>query len=224
MKKIISYCFEKWWAMPLIFAALIVLSFEFERTWILITGILLVTISIVYQFVKKGWKIGCLSGFTILVIIALSTDLLIFHLFPSPDKTHRKYSRRYERRSEIQKIIGVEIPKFKIVDSRLTSFNESDFEFEVLTTIEFKKLPDDNIYSLLDSIILVPIPEEPDEKSSFFYYSLEKIQRCWSKKENKYYYKRHTDFGEKLLHSTDAFFYFEIERGSNTAEIVYGNN
>ena len=141
--------------MPLIFAALFVLSFEFERTWILITGILLVTISVVYQFVKKGWKIGCLSGFTLLVIIGLSAVLFISQqFFPSPDKTHRKYSRRYERRSEIQKIIGVEIPKFKIVDSWLTSFNESDFEFEVLTTIEFKKLPDENIYSLLDSIIL----------------------------------------------------------------------
>ena len=187
-------------------------------------GLLLVTISVIYQFIKKGWKIGCLTGLTMLVIIALSAFWFFLQLFPSPGKIHRQYSKRYENRTEIQRIIGVEIPKFKIVDSKLIHLNErGDFEFEVQTTIEFKELPDDKLFEKLDSIIIITIPQEPNENSSFFYYGLENIYRCWSKDGNKYEYERNTDFGEKFLHSKDAYFKFEFIKGVKTAKIVYGN-
>jgi hypothetical protein len=223
MKKLFSSSFEKWWLIPLISATLIGLSFLLDSIWFVILGILLVTISVIYQFTKKGWKIGCLTGLTMLVIIALSAVWFFLQLFPSPGKIHRQYSKHYENRTEIQRIIGVEIPKFKIVDSQLKHLNQGDFEFEVYTIIEFNELPDNKLFDMLDSVIKIPIPQEPDENSSFFYYGLENIYRCWSKDGNKYEYERNTDFGEKFLHSKDAYFNFEIVKGSKSAKIVYGN-
>ena len=221
MKKLFSYSFDKWWIIPLFSAILIGLSFIFDSIWFVIIGILLVTISVVYQFIKKGWKIGCLTGLTMLAIIALSAVWFFLQLFPSPGKIHRQYSKRYENKNEIQRILGVEIPKFRIVDSQIKHL-EFNFEFEVQCTLEFNYPPDDKFYNMLDSICLLPIPEKPNENSSYFYYGLENIYRCWSKDENKYEYVRNTDFGEKFLHSKDAYFNFEIAKGSKTAEIVYG--
>lgn len=223
MNKLYTYCFDKWWIIPLFSLTLIGLSFIFDSIWFVIIGILLVTIAVIYQFVKKGWKVGCLSGLTMLAIIALSAVWIFFQLFPSPGKVHKQYSKRYENRTKIQRILGVEIPKFRIVDSQLKNLNGSDFEFEVQTTIEFKTLPDNKLFKMLDSIIIIPIPQEPNANSSFFYYGLENIYHCWSKDGDTYKYERNTDFGEKFLHSKDAYFNFEIIRGSKTAEIVYGN-
>lgn len=134
-----------------------------------------------------------------------------------------QYSKHYENRTEVQRILGVGIPNFKIIDSQLKHFREFDFEFEVQTTIEFEIHPDDNFFNTLDSICTLPVPHEPDKSSSFFYFSLENISRCWSKEGNNYQYERNTDFGEKFLHSTDAYFNFKIAKGSKTAEIEYGN-
>ena len=221
MKKLFSYSIEKWWLIPLISATLIGLSFLLDSIWLVILGILLVTISVIYQFIKKGWKIGCLTGLTMLAILALSSFWFFLQLFPSP---HKQYSKRYENRTEIQRIIGVEVPKFKIIDSHLKHLSEDgDFEFEVETTIEFNELPDDKLFEKLDSIIIIPIPQEPNENSSYFYYGLENIYRCWSRDGDKYEYDRDTDFGEKFLHSRDAYFRFTFIKGVKTAKIVYGN-
>jgi hypothetical protein len=62
-----------------------------------------------------------------------------------------------------------------------------------------------------------------NKNSSLFYYGLENIDRCWSKDGNRYVYDRNTDFGDKFLHSHDAYFNFEMERGSKTAVLTYGN-
>lgn len=138
-------------------------------------------------------------------------------------KIHSKYSRQYENRTEIQKLLGIKIPKYKIVDSRLNQSNDFDFEFEVQSTIEFKILPDNNFFYKLDSICKLTIPQETNKNSSYFYYGLENIYSCWSKDGNKYEYVRNTDFGEEFLHSKDAYFNFEITKGSKTAKIKYGN-
>lgn len=223
MKKLFSYCFDKWWILPLFSAILIGLSFIFDSIWFVIISVLLVTVSVIYQFIKKGWKTGCLTGTIMLVIFGLSAVWFFLQLFPSPEKINRKYSKHYENRTEIQKILGVEIPKFKVVDSQLKHLNEFDFEFEVQSTIEFNTPPDHNFYTMLDSICTLPVPQEPNINSSYFYYGLENIYSCWSKDDNKYEYVRNTDFGEQFLHSKDAYFSFEIIKGSKTALIKYGN-
>lgn len=223
MRKIFFYFLGKWWIASLLSLLIIGMSFIFDSVLFVIIGILFVAVSTIYQFVIKGWKIGCLTGTTMLVIIALSAFWFFLQLTPSPEKVHRQYSKRYENKSEIQRIIGVKIPDFKVIDSQLKHVNNFDFEFKVQCTIVFNSLPDNKIFTMLDSICNLPVPQEPDENSSYFYYSLENINRCWSKDGNKYKYVRNTDFGEKLLHSQDAYFNFEMTKGSKIAEIIYGN-
>ena len=223
MKKLLSYCFDKWWVLSLFSIILIGLSFIFDSIWFVIISVLLITVSVIYQFIKNGWKTGFLTGTIMLVIIGLSAVWFLSQLFPRVETIHRKYSKRYENRTEIQRILGVEIPKFKTVDSQLKHLNEFDSEFEVQSTIEFNTPPDHNFYTMLDSICNLPIPQEPNINSSYFCYGLENIYRCWSKDDNKYKYERNTDFGEKFLQSKDAYFSFEIIKGSKTALIVYGN-
>lgn len=223
MKKIFSYCFDKWWILPLYSVLLIGLSFIFDSILFLLISLLLITVSAIYQFIKKEWKIGCLSGAVMFVILCLSALWIIFQLFPSPEKIQREYSSRYENRYKIQKIIGMKIPDFKIVDSQLTHLSEYDFEINVQRTIEFKTIPDDNFFLTLDRICRLSVPQKPKKNSKYFYYGLERIHRCWSKDGNKYKYMRNTDFGGKVLHSTDAYFNFEITKGSKTAKIEYGN-
>jgi len=133
-------------------------------------------------------------------------------------------SNGYESRSHIQEIIGVKIPEFDVINSQNESNNALfDSESNTKTTIEFRSLPDDKLFLLLDSICKLPFPEKVDVNSIFFYISLESSSRCWSKKGDKYYYGRNTDFGEKFLRSKDSYFYFRITKGSKTAEIEYGN-
>ncbi len=224
MKKLLSSCFDKWWILPLFSVILIGLLFIFDNIWLLFLGLLLITASVIYQFIKKGWKLGCLTGTIMFVLLCISAFWFISQIIsPNPENIHRQYSKRYENRTEIQKIIGVEIPKFNVVNSRLVHLNDFDFEFEVQSTIEFKALPDDKFFYMLDSISTLPIPQEPNENSSFFYYGLENVYRCWSKDGNKYKYERNTDFGEQFLHSKDAYFNFEMTKGLKTAEISYGN-
>lgn len=223
MKKLFSYCFDKWWLIPLFSASLIGLAFIFDSLWFIIIGLLVLPVAVMYQFAKKGWKIGCLTGIAMLSIIALAAFWFFLQLFPSPDRIHRKFSKRYENRIEMQRILGVEVPKFSIVSSEIQHLNGFDSEIKVKCILEFKSLPDDKFYKKLDRICSLPIPKAPNKNSSLFYYGLENIDRCWSKDGNRYVYDRNTDFGDKFLHSQDAYFNFEMERGSKTAVLTYGN-
>jgi hypothetical protein len=135
----------------------------------------------------------------------------------------RPYSRKYENKSNIEHIIGIKLPKFSILKSKLVHYQKFDFEFEVQSTIKFNKLPDKKFFQTLDSICSLPMPEKPEVTSSYFYYSLESINRCWRKDGDSYHYYRNTDFGESFLHSKDAYFEFTITKGSKKAEMKYGN-
>jgi energy-coupling factor transporter transmembrane protein EcfT len=224
MKKFLSYCLNKWWLLPLISTVIIGLSFLFDSIWFIIIGLLLVVFSVVYQFIKKRWKTGCLTGMIMLLLIILSGYWYLLQIFPSQDKILSKYSERYENRSEIERIIGIEIPKFEIVDSKVKHLsNRGDSEFEIETIIEFDELPSSKLFKNLDSIITIPIPKELTDYSSYFYYGLESIRICWSSEGDKYKYNRNTDFGEAFLHSTDAYYIFELTKGVKTAKIIYGN-
>jgi hypothetical protein len=158
-----------------------------------------------------------------LSIIGFGAYWLLTNLFPTREGIHKEYAERYEDRSVIQRIIGVEIPKFKIAESKLIHYQDFDFEFEVQSKIEFDTPPDLKFFNTLDSICSLPIPIKPNDNSSYFYYGIESIQSCWSKDSNNYKYIRSSDSKPKFLHSSDAYFIFEIKKGSKIAEIAYGN-
>ena len=185
--------------------------------------IFLIIVSVIIQFINNKWIAGLLFGILCLIIIGFSVFLFILNLFPTREGIHKEYAERYEDRSEIQRIIGVGIPKFKITESKLIHYQDFDFEFEVQSKIEFDTPPDLKFFNTLDSICSLPMPKKPNEKSSYFYYGIESIQSCWSKDSINYKYSRSTDFKNKFLHSSDAYFIFEIKRGSKIAEIAFGN-
>jgi len=224
IKKLLSYCFDKWWVLPLLSAIIIGLVFMFDKIWLLLLGLLFILASVIYLFIKKRWKSGCLTSIILFVYFCIYANWFFSQfLFPNPEYIHHKYAKRYENRKEIQNITGVVIPKFDVVESRLMHLNEFDFEFEIHTIIEFFKIPEDNLFFTLDSICVLPVPSAPNNNSSYFYYGLEGIYRCWTKKGDEYQYNRNTDFGDKFLHSSDAYFYFTIKKDFKKAEIRYGN-
>ena len=223
MKKYLKYCFDRWWILQLLSIILIVLSIIFKTLLLSQIGILLIIVSVIDQFIKNKWKIGLMLITIWLVIIGFAAYWLISNLFPTREGTHKDYSERYEDRSEIQRIIGAGIPKFTIDESKLIHYQDFDFEFEVQTKIEFDTAPDLTFFNTLDSICSLPMPKKPNENSSFFYYGVENIHRCWSKDSITYKYVRNSDSRPKFLHSSDAYFIFEIKKGAKIAEIAYGN-
>ena len=220
IRKLFSYCLVKWWVLPLISSIMIGLLYIFDHIWLLALSLFFMSVSIIYQLIKKKWILGCLSLITMVVLFVV---WFLFELFPSPEKIHHRYSKQYEDKNKIQNIIGVKIPKFKVVESHLTHMRGFDFEFEVRSIIKFKKEPQASFFIKLDSICSIPVPEEFKKTSKFFYYGLESKKRCWNRKGESYMYTRNTDFGNKLLHSTDAYFYFTIKKDSREATIEYGN-
>ena len=227
MKKTIAYIFNNWWVLPLTSGIIIGGSFLLHRDnkWILGFSFLLLFALMIYQFSNNQKKSGS-STIGIMILYLFMTGLFYFiqMMNPNPDRIHKIYARQYEHPRTLQKMMGVQLPKFKVIDSRLVDLSNFDFEFKTEATIEFNTPPGEHFFSALDSICNLPVPAEPDESSSYFYYGLEGVYPCWRKNEDRYKYNRSTDFGEKVLHSKDAYFTFTIEKGAKTANLRYGNH
>jgi hypothetical protein len=223
LKKYLKYCTDRWWILQLLSIMLIVLSIILKTLLLTQMGVLLLITSIINEFIKSKWKIGLMLIIIWLSIIGFGAYWLLTNLFPTREGIHKEYAERYEDRNEIQRIIGVGIPKFKIAESKLIHYQDFDFEFEVQSKIEFDTPPDVKFFNTLDSICSLTIPIKPNENSSYFYYGIESIQSCWSKDSINYKYIRSSDSRPKFLHSRDAYFIFEIKKGSKIAELAYGN-
>ena len=222
-KKFLSYCSKRLSVVQLLSLIFIPIFLKFNSLLSSNFWIFLIIVSVIIQFINIKWIAGLLFGILCLIIISFSVLLFILNLFPTREGIHKEYAERYEDRTEIQRVIGVEIPKFKIAESKLTHYQDFDFEFEVQSKIEFDTPPDLKFFNTLDSICSLPIPIKPNDNSSYFYYGIESIQSCWSKDSNNYKYIRSSDSKPKFLHSSDAYFIFEIKKGSKIAEIAYGN-
>ena len=222
-KKFLSYCSNRFSVVQLLSLIFILIFLKFNSIISSNIWILLIIVSVIIQFINIKWIAGLLFGILCLIIIGFSVLWFILNLFPTREGIHKEYAERYEDRSVIQRIIGVEIPKFKIAESKLIHYQDFDFEFEVQTKIEFDTPPDLKFFNTLDSICSLPIPTKPNENSSYFYYGIESIQSCWSKDSVNYKYIRSSDSRPKFLHSSDAYFIFEIKKGAKIAEIAYGN-
>lgn len=212
----------KGWYLFLTALTFFIFGFFFTKQWLLVIGAILIVFAVVYQKRHKK-KIGVLNGIIIAICLIFTAAWLIGPIFPTRGGVYRYYSFHYEDRSNIRALTGIDIPRYQIVDSKLVHFHTFDFEFEVQADIKFKKPLDENLFLFLDSICALHVPSEIDKTSSYFYYGLEDKYPCWTKDGDVYKYVRITDFGEEFLHSTDAYFYFILTRGSETASLVYGN-
>ena len=216
MKELTLYFIKKWWVSILFSIITFILFVIFNKMWLLYLSILTITTITIFRFFEKRWKIGFFSLF---ILFGIIVTWFVYELI----NPQRQFQRRYENITEIRRIIGVEIPNFKVKDSKVVHLSDFDFEIEIQSTIEFDNLPDEKLFQKIDSICSLPKPKSPNENSSYFYYSLESIEHCWDKQGDSYWYSRNTDFGKKILHSTDAFFNLSLQKGSKIAKISYGN-
>lgn len=228
MKKGLSVLLDKWWIIPLLSLGIIFLLFYFNsgNIWLIGLSILILFFSTTRLLIIKKRTLGFLSGLILTGVITLSLILYSrHHIVPGQAKIHEIYANKYENKAAVERIIGVEIPDFKIINTNLTHYQISDFEFETNAEIEFDEPLSEEFFHQLDSITQLPQPdpESIDKKSNYFYNSLESIGRSWSKEGDTYQYKRVTDFGEYYLHSTDSYFYFTVDKGSRSARLKYGN-
>ena len=217
MKKIFLYCLDKWWIALLFSAILLVLAFFFDNGWLFFLGFLSIISVVISLFVVKTdkEKIGCLIMFSLFVYLFLSFNWYV----SGPD-----YSKYFKNRKKNQNIIGVNIPKFKVIDSSHHYHRNSEYGG---STIEFKLPLDDSFFNVLDSICALPIPQNLEEKSTFFYSSSGIIHRCWSKEEHGYTYLRKSDIEvsfpniNRTLNIKDGVFEFIIIKDSRIGSIFY---
>lgn len=223
MKATITKHLASWRTQRLLTMLICLLSFIFRSFNLLILGFIVILAAIIYQYATNGFLKGFLRGRFIIYYLVLSIVWFIVPFFRGPKGIHRAHAKYYEKRNNIENIVGVKLPRYKVVESEIKVGQSFDSEFTVGATLKFRKPLDDAFFQKLDSIILLPVPEKFDYDSSYFYYTLDGKQPCWIKEGDSYRYIRHTDFGKELLHSTDAFFYLTVTKGSDQASLTYGN-
>ena len=224
LRSLFKYFTEKWWRIPFTIFWMFLVLVLFESFWLfVIVFSLLMAHSIRFYIITK-WKMRLFFTKAISLSIFLFFVWVISQkLFTYEYRVHKKYSNFYEDKGKIENLLGVQMPNFTVKESKLVYLREFDFEFEVNAILEFKNLRNDDFFFLLDSLSTLEKPSEIDDRSQFFYSSVESISRCWNKYEDEYRYERDTDFGEHFLHSKDSYFRIIIKKDSKIAELDYGN-
>jgi hypothetical protein len=155
----------------------------------------------IFQFIKKRWGIGCLTG----LIIGVWVFVGYVRLMPAYFDNTQYYSTCYTR-EDIKNVTGVEIPEFKIID---IYFQRDFFKKKIKHTIEFKTIPDDSFFYMLDSICAVSQGYGNDG--------------YWSKNENKYSFSLSLKISEyKYQPYFLDLFSLSITKGGKQAKISYG--
>jgi len=138
MKKIFLYCLNKGWIISTIIFALAV---YFNEDWLWLLFCLFLLLTSIFKYRTKKKKRYLIPAFTVIFICILTVWNI---LYPSKDD--------FTNRKNIQRITGVNIPKFKVINSRLVHEQLFDTEYEFLTKIEFESLPDNIFFNKLDAM------------------------------------------------------------------------
>jgi len=208
MKKIFLFCFDKWWK-PFIFSIItFVLYILFDEGWWWLLCFICLLVATVFYFIKKKIK-ALLMVFLLAVYLCLSGVYFIWQSYFLPTPT-------YQNRTDIEEIIGVNIPKLKIINAQVTHIQEFfEFEITIKSDIEFKSIPDDNFFYTLDSLCKVS-----SLKNNHYYIRNGNVlsKDDWSKDGNTYIYNKHN-----LQTGGDDFFEFKVTKGSKRAIVTNGN-
>lgn len=210
-----------WRTHRLLVLLIYLLSLVLASFKLLVLGFIVTVVAVAYEYATNGRYLGKIQ-LKYLFFYLLLVPVWGFALtFQGPKSTHRMHARHFEKRRVIKNIIGVDLPRYKVIESNLTYFNSWRHKYSVEATLEFRKPLDDKFYEKLDSISLLPMPEEPPKKSSYFYYGLEGMSRCWTKSGDTYRYSRFHDYKNVKL-NVNSDFSFTIRKGDNHAIIRYG--
>jgi hypothetical protein len=220
VKKIMAFIFNPWWRCLILILTLLGLALYFDDEYILFLVFILSIISMFYHMGKHKISIIAINTIIMFAIVILSfLGLCIKAMFPSHHRIKYKYSSKYEDQDEIEAIVGVELPNFDIIKSKLDESKGFNYEFTKTCNIEFEEQPDLKFYQILDSFCTLPIPDKIENKStSFFYHGVESDLSCWNKDSNTYTFNK--DF--MFTNEKDHFFKLKITKGSKKAELSYG--
>lgn len=155
--------------------------------------------------VKILKKIGYILLWTTGILFALVILLLTmgYLLNDSVDYTDRKI---------IQKITGVKIPEYKILDTKTTHLSDFDSEVTMSTTIEFIDIPDQDFFISLDKKINNTATEGAEEDLGE-----------WTREGIHYKYAILPMGAKSDFVRADGFFFLYIDKGSKKAHLTYGN-
>jgi len=220
VKKIIAFIFNPWWRCLILILTLLGLALYFDDEYILFLVFILSIISMFYHMGKHKISVIAINTIIMFAIVILSfLGLCIKAIFPSQHRIKYQYSSKYEDQDEIEAIIGVELPDFDIIKSKLDESKGFNYEFTKTCDIEFEEQPDLKFYQILDSFCTLPIPDKIENKStSLFYQGVEGVFHCWLKDSNTYIFNKDYMFTESKNH----FFKLKLNKGSKKAELSYG--
>jgi len=219
VKKIIAFIFNPWWRCLILILILLGLALYFDDEYILFLVFILSIISMFYQLGKYKISIIIINTIIMLAIVILSfLGLCIKAIFPSQHRIKYQYSSKYEDQDEIEAIIGVELPDFDIIKSKLDESKGFNYEFTKTCEIEFEEQIEPDFFLLLDSLCNLNTPDKIDPDSKTFYRGVEGVFHCWLKDSNTYIFNKDYMFTESKNH----FFKLKLNKGSKKAELSYG--
>ena len=117
----------------------------------------------------------------------------------------------YTDSDTIEEMTGVELPEFRVVDSRMKQVSSFDFEQTGGADIEFLEMPDEAFFRILDSKI--------DDSGK----SKEEIEGEWTRNGNQYTYSLMPMGGKSDFVREDGYFFLYIDKNSRKASMTYGN-
>jgi len=118
-----------------------------------------------------------------------------------------------ESREVVMTIIGISIPDFDILESKVIHQSNFDSEISITIKIQFKYTPDNTIFNQIDSIINLT------GKSKFMDTEL----GYWTKKGDDFEYMLLNQGMEHPYIEKDGYYYFKMKKNSIFGEIEYGN-
>jgi hypothetical protein len=149
---------------------------------------------------KMGYILILTVGYTLVGIIVWSG---VFYLLNK--------EASYTDSDTIEEMTGVELPEFRVIDSKMKQVSSFDFEQTGGADIEFLEVPDEAFFRILDSKL------NDGGKNK------EEIEGEWTRNGNKYTYSLMPMGGKSDFVREDGYFFLYIDKYSRKASMTYGN-
>jgi hypothetical protein len=147
-----------------------------------------------------GYILMLMVGYTLAGIIVWSG---VFYLLNK--------EASYTDSDTIEEMTGVELPEFRVIDSRMKQVSRFDFEQTGGADIEFLEMPDEAFFRILDSKL------NDGGKNQ------EEIEGEWTRNGNQYTYSLMPMGGKSDFVREDGYFFLYINKNSRKASMTYGN-
>jgi hypothetical protein len=219
VRKLAFYLYNPWWKNLIIIVLLVSAGLYFNNLTCFVLAFPLSVVSLFYQFIRNKLWIGIVNAILMFAVSLLSLFAMTFEsINPSPKRVQSYYASSYEDLGDIEDIIGLELPEFEIISSKVDESKGREYEFTKTCEIEFEEQIEPDFFLLLDSLCNLNTPDKLNPNSKTFYQGVEGKFHCWNKDSNTYIFNKDYMFTDEK----DQFFKLKITKGSKKAELSYG--